>query len=212
MTGTLISFREFLKTGNFGPITPDSVLLDVARKLGAPESFITTYAKDIPTYWRYGKFEIGFEEEAPYKIYFYQIEWASYLEGPYELIKDDIVLLLEGLHGSTRPSEFLLADLWKAEDVAVNFGALCDDLHLNISSGAIEIVFEIDSSFVDGNDAEKYLANSNLQDVVKDIDHRTQINSIVVSASRSEAVSAVDYLHRHKLSGREYLRFSERFS
>lgn len=205
MPGILISFRDFLKTGHFGPITPDLCLLDVANTLGAPDSFLTKHAENIPTYWRYGKFEIDFLVEVPHKIRFYQIEWASYLEGQYELIKNDIVLLLEGLHGSTKPSEFLLAGLWDTENVTVNVGAMSDDIKLNICAGLVRIVFEINASFIENGDAEKYLTDTSITEIIKTIDDRTEVNSILVDLSETEAAANSQHGHSRHVSGRQYL-------
>lgn len=205
MPGILISFRDFLRSGNFGPLTPDLCLLDVAEKFGAPTKFMTRFAENIPLYWLYGKFEIEFETEAPHKIVFYQIEWASYLEGQYELIKDDIVLLLEGLHGDTKPSAFLQSDLWEAEHARVNVGALSDDIRLNICAGPVTIVFRVDSRFVEDGDAERYVASTDYREIVKAIDNRTEIDSIAVVPRPSDALAYSKFGHVHHLSGRNYL-------
>lgn len=207
MSGILISFSEFLAFGRFGPITLDLCLLDVANEIGAPTSFLTQYAENIPTYWRYGKFEIEFEQEAPHKIRFYQIEFASDLEGQFELINDSIVLLLEGIHGRSKPSEFLSRDLWDADSVIVNIGALGDDVRLNICAGVVAIVFEIDSSFIEDGDAEGYVTNNDASRIVRDIDHRTEINCVTVIASAADNLVQQKFGHARHLSGRDYLRF-----
>lgn len=207
MSGILISFSEFLAFGKFGPVTPDLCLLDVANEIGAPTSFLTKYAENIPTYWRYGKFEIEFEQEAPHEIRFYQIEFASDLEGQFELINDRIVLLLEGFHGRSKPSEFLPRGLWDADTVTINIGALGDDVRLNICAGRVAIVFEIDSTFIEDGDAERYVTDNDAGGIVRDIDHRTEINCITVIASAADNLEHQKLGHARHLSGHDYLRF-----
>lgn len=207
MSGILISFSEFLTFGRFGPITPDLCLLDVAHEIGAPTSFVTNYAENIPTYWRYGKFEIEFEQQAPHKIRFYQIEFASDLEGQFELINDRIVLLLEGFHGRSKPSEFLSRGLLDADTVTINIGALGEDVRFNICAGRVAIVFEIDSTFIEDGDAERYVANNDVSRIVRDIDHRTEINCFTVVPSAADNLVRQKFGHTRHLSGRDYLRF-----
>ncbi len=207
MSGILISFSEFLAFGKFGPITPDLCLLDVANEIGAPTSFITEYAENIPTYWRYGRFEIEFEQEAPHKIRFYQIEFASDLEGQFELINDSIVLLLEGFHGRSKPSEFLSQGLWDADTVTINIGAMGDDVRVNICAGVVAIIFQIDSRFIEDGDAERYVANNDASQIVRDIDHRAEINCIEVKPSAADNLVQQKSGHTRHLSGREYLGF-----
>src|SRR5688500_6088670 len=121
MKKQLISFRDFLKTGVFGPISPGMKMIEVARELGAPDGWTTEHAETIPLYWTFGKLEISFDEDSPHLMSWFQIEEAGYLEGDFDVVTSHLVLSLDGFSGTTKPSEFLSADLWPPENVTVAY-------------------------------------------------------------------------------------------
>lgn len=199
----LISLREFLKTGVFGPLHLEMNLLDVAKVLGAPSHFITGHAENIPTYWCYGKLEIEFEEIAPHRIRFYQLEFANDLEGQFEPISRDSILSLDGFSGKTNPSDFLQSNLCDLGQVVVNISALADDILLNVCMGRVEIYFRVESSFtIDGN-ALDFIKNNSLEDFLLTVDQQSTVDSIYVMSPSHSSTSS--YMSVYRLSGTEYL-------
>ncbi|RWC57183.1 hypothetical protein [Mesorhizobium sp.] len=204
MTKQLLSFRDFLRTGTFGPFSPSLRMIDVASMLGPPEGWITEHAETIPVYWIFGKLEISFGEEAPHRMNWFQIEEAGNLDGDFEVLTDRLVLTLDGFSGHTKPSEFLSAGLWAPEDAAVFYAALSDDILLNICAGPIQIHFRIDTDFIEDGDAKKYLASSTVSQLVSDIDSRATLDSIY-SYSRQAFEEIPGAFNWNLLSGRDYL-------
>ncbi|MER8512406.1 hypothetical protein NKH47_05570 [Mesorhizobium sp. M1060] len=204
MKKQLLSFRDFLKTGTFGPVSPSLKMIDIAGVLGPPDGWVTEPAGTIPVYWIFGKLEISFDEEAPHWMNWFQIEEAGYLEGDFEVLTDRLVLSLDGFSGETKPSEFLAAGLWAPEEAAVFYAALSDDILLNICAGPIQIHFRVDTDFIEDGDAQKYLANSTVSQVVSDIDSRATLDSIYSypQPAFEEIPGAFNW---NLLSGRDYL-------
>ncbi|MBA1145004.1 hypothetical protein H0241_32955 [Mesorhizobium sp. CCANP35] len=204
MTKQLLSFRDFLRTGTFGPVSPSLKMIDIANVLGPPDGWITEHAETIPVYWTFGKLEISFGEEAPHRMNWFQIEEAGYLEGDFEILTDRLVLTLDGFSGHTKPSEFLAAGLWAPEDAAVFYAALSDDIMLNICAGSIQIHFRVDTDFIEDGDAQKYLASSTVSQLVSDIDSRATLDSIYCYSQPAfeEIPGAFDW---NLLNGRDYL-------
>ena len=205
MTKRIISMREFLRTGVFGPITTDLTLMDVAKTLGAPTHFVTWCAENIPTYWCYGKLELRFAEDAPHPMEWFQIEHAGELEGEFEVISPDFILSLEGVSGETKPSALLRAALWEPSSTIVNIGALADDVMLNICAGLVNIIFRVDSTFVPEGDALRYISESTVDEIIREIDERTEIDSIYSFPSAEEARESGARAHKHSVSGAKYL-------
>ena len=179
-------------------------LFDVAKSLSVPTYFYTDNTANVPTYWCYKNLELQFEFDPPHKIDFFQIENAGYLKGEYEVFTENLIMTLDGFDGDTKPSQFLSADLWDPDTVVVSIGALADDVHLNIAAGRIAISIDVDSKFIEDEDAVRYVESTDLARIVADIDGRTSLNGIFAfpdSAARTGSTIG----HRHRLSGREYL-------
>lgn len=207
-TRHLASFRDLLRTGTLGLVTPDMCLFDIARTLGVPTYFYTDSVATVPAYWCYKNLELQFDIDPPYKIDFFQIENAGYLEGEYEVFTENLIMTLDGFDGDTNPSQFLAADLWDLDVVSLQIGALADDIYLGISAGRIAMAIDVDSRFIKDEDAVRYVESTDLAQIVSDIDGRTSLNSIFAFSDPTTA-SAVPGL-RHQLSGREYLDLLDR--
>ncbi|MBD0413773.1 hypothetical protein [Oryzicola mucosus] len=193
MPNNLVSFRKFLQTGRLGPISADMTLMDVARVLGGPDRFILSSDQTVPLYWCYNKLEISFAEDVPHRIEWFQIEYADCLDGDFEVIVDDMLAMtLDGFDNATKPSEFLLQDVWSPNDTIVTLRAISDDILLNIKSGPIRIYFRVDTDFLQGSDAGHYLRSNRLEDVVRTIDTRTQLDSIYSYSSSDQDFKASD--------------------
>jgi hypothetical protein len=207
MTNRIASFRGFLKTGVLGPLSTDMKLIEVAKVLGAPQFFFLHYdTKDVPDYWGYNKLEISFAPDQPHEMKWFQIEHAGGLEGEFDVITDTLMLALEGFDGDTRPSAFLAGDLWNLENVRVNIGALGGDVMLNISAGKVTVIFDVASDFIPDENAENYIATTEISRIVSDIDGRTNLNSIYAFPSAEEAAQSDTYGHPIQLTGRDYLQ------
>lgn len=206
MTKQIASMREFLRTGALGFLTTDATLLDVARTLGAPSRFLTEHSENIPTYWCYGKLEIQFDCDAPHRTDWFQIEDALYLEGDFEFITRDLVLALEGITGTTRPSTLLRSGIWELDNTVVTIGALADDVTLDIRSGKIRVVYRVDSTFVPDGDALRYVSQRALNEIIREIDDRSaEIDSIFSLRSDKDTLTAVASLNAHAITGSQYL-------
>ncbi|SDP76068.1 hypothetical protein [Phyllobacterium sp. OV277] len=207
MTNQIISFREFLKTGILGPLSTDMKLIDVAEALGVPTFFfLHPDTEDVPVYWGYNKLEISFEVESPHPMQWFQIEHAGGLEGDFEAISDKILLALDGFNGDTKPSEFLLGELWNPDEVIVNLGALADDIALNICAGKISVLFQLDSTFIVDGDAERYIVTADIIQIINDIDGRTSLDSVYSHLSAEDAIKSNTWRHPIRITGREYLK------
>ncbi|MCV3209530.1 hypothetical protein OHD62_16945 [Mesorhizobium sp. YC-39] len=141
MKKQLLSFRDFLKTGKLGPVSPDMKLIEIAGALGSPEGWNIDEDAPIPLYWFFGKLEISFDSIAPYQMNWFQIEGAAQLRGKFESLTEQFKLSLDGFGGETKPSEFLAADLWDSKQATVYYAALSDDILLNICAGRVQLHF-----------------------------------------------------------------------
>ncbi|MBZ9776636.1 hypothetical protein [Mesorhizobium sp. CO1-1-8] len=197
MKKQLVSFRDFLKTGKMGPVSPDMKMIEIADVLGTPEHA-------DPDYWAFGKLEMSFDDQAPHQMNWFQIEEAGYLEGDFEVLIDDLSLSLDGFNGNTKPSEFLAAGLWAPEEAAVFYAVLSDDILLNICAGPIQIHFRVDTDFIEDGDAQKYLTNSTVSQLVSNIDAHATLDSIYSypQPAFEEVPGAFNW---NLLSGRDYL-------
>jgi hypothetical protein len=208
MKKQLISFREFLRTGAFGPISSAMKMIEVAKELGPPEGWITEHAETIPLYWTFGKLEISFDEDSPHLMNWFQIEQAGYLEGDFDILTDRLVLSLDGFNGVTKPSVFLSGDLWPLETTTVSYCGLSDDIMLSICAGPIELHFRVDTDFLADGDAPGYLGRTELPQLVKTFDEQVyELDSIY-----SYPYQAIERIHTCRdilgwksLTSKEYL-------
>jgi hypothetical protein len=198
MKRQLVSFRDFLKTGKLGPVSPDIKMIEIAEVLGTPAD---------PNYWTFGKLEISFDDEAPHEMNWFQIEEADYLEGDFEAFTDRLALSLDGFSGDTKPSEFLAAGLWGPEEATMFYTALSDEILLNICAGPIQIDFRVDTDFIEDGDTQKYLTNSTVSQLVSDIDSRATLDS-VYSYPQPAFEEIPGAFNWNLLSGRDYLKLA----
>jgi hypothetical protein len=146
--GVLVSFKSFLNTGRMGPLHTELTLTQVAELLGRPGSWIIQPRDACPEYWTYGKLEISFDTStpAPFQMRFFQIEFANSLEGDCEVFSGpdgmDLVLALDGLHGKSKPSDFVRAMI-DGPAVTVTFRVMTSTqtVYMNISNGLVEVLF-----------------------------------------------------------------------
>ncbi|MCZ8545502.1 hypothetical protein OOJ09_15030 [Mesorhizobium qingshengii] len=166
-----MSFRDFLKTGKLGAISPDMTMTEIVTVLGTPEHA-------DPDYWTFGKLEISFDVEAPRQMNWFQIEEAGYLKGDLEVLTNRLALSLDGFSGKTKPSQFLDAGLWAPNQVKIFYAASGDDILLNICAGPVQIHFRVDANLKDGQDAETYLSNVPMSQLIMKIDSQAVLDSI----------------------------------
>lgn len=202
MKKQLLSFRDFLKTGKLGAVSPDMTMAEIVEVLGMPEHA-------DPGYWTFGKLEISFDVEAPHLMNWFQIEQAGYLKGNLEALTDRLALSLDGFSGKTKPSEFLVAGLWATDQAKVFYAASGDDILLNICAGRIQMHFRVDTEFIGDQDAEAYLSSSSTSQLIAEIDPRTVLDSIYAYPSpKAEEVPGA--LNWKLLSGGHYLALADR--
>ncbi|MBZ9707852.1 hypothetical protein LB543_14080 [Mesorhizobium sp. ESP7-2] len=200
MKKQLLSFRDFLKTGKLGPVSPGMTMAEIAAVLGAPEHA-------DPNYWTFGKLEISFDGEAPYQMNWFQIEEAGYLKGDVEVLADGLALSLDGFSGKTKPSKFLDVGLWTADQAKV-FYAPCDDsILLNICAGPIQMHFRVDADFIGDQNAETYLNSSVISQLIAEIDSRAILDSIY-SYPYPKTEMVPGSFNWKLLSGSQYLTLS----
>lgn len=169
-------------------------------------SDFVSHAETVPTYWCYGKLEIQFDADAPYRTDWFQIEDAGDLEGDFEIITQDIALALEGITGTTRPSTLLQAGIWKPEETVVSIGAVADDLTLNIRAGRIGVIYRVASTSIPGGDAAQFISQAIVGDIASTIDQRSAvIDSIFSLRTDKEPVTSLPDLNMHTISGSQYL-------
>ncbi|MDI6027499.1 hypothetical protein QBK99_14975 [Corticibacterium sp. UT-5YL-CI-8] len=203
MPNVLASFRQFLKTGCLGPLSTDMTLMDVARILRGPDDFVLSSDRVVPLYWCYNKLEISFAQDAPHRMEWFQIEHADDLEGDFEVIVDDMLAMtLDGFDAATKPSEFLIRDVWVPTDTIVTWRAMNDDILLSIKSGSVQIYFRVDTDFLQDGDAGNYLSSNTLENVVRTVDCRTKLDSIYSYSSSYEDCNASDAT---RIDGATYL-------
>ncbi|WP_027057010.1 hypothetical protein [Mesorhizobium loti] len=202
MKKQLVSFRDFLKTGSLGPISPDMTMAEIVEVLGMPEHA-------DPDYWTFGKLEISFDVEPPSQMNWFQIEEAGYLKGELEVITDRLALSLDGFSGKTKPSQFLDASLWAPDQVKIFYAASGDDILLNICAGSIQIHFRVDTDFIGDQDAERYLNSSAISQLVAEIDSHAVLDSIY-SYPYPKAEEVPGAFNWTPLSGTDYLNLPNR--
>ncbi|WP_209444633.1 hypothetical protein [Mesorhizobium erdmanii] len=201
MKTQLVSFRDFLKTGRLGAVSPDMTMAEIADVIGIPE-----HAE--PDYWTFGKLEISFDVEPPYRMNWFQIEEAGYLKGDLEALTDRLVLSLDGFSGKTKPSEFLEAGLWTPDQAKVFYAASGYDIGMNICAGTIQMHFHVPTDFIADQDAEAYLSASSPSQSMAKIDSRAVLDSIYSypHPKTEEVPGAFDW---KLLSGSQYLALAD---
>ncbi|MBZ9794199.1 hypothetical protein [Mesorhizobium sp. ES1-4] len=197
MKKQLLSFRDLLKTGRLGSISPGITRAEIAELLGTPEHA-------DPDYWTFGKLEFSFDREPPHQMNWFQIEHASYLKGKLEAVTDRVSLSLDGFSGKTKPSQILAANLWPPVEAMLFYTASTGDIDLNICAGPLQIHFRIDTDFIEDRDTEKYLNSVSVCQLISDIDHRTKIDSIYSypHPAVDQITGAIDW---NPIGGQEYL-------
>lgn len=204
------SFPEFLKSAELGPLVPGMTLRDVAKELGPPDWFqFHPDTKLVPDYWGYGKVEVQFDQDPPYRMAWFQIEHAGSLQGEVEMITTDLQLSLEGFSGSTSPSDFLKAGLWSLPKVIVHVGACHDDIYLNLSAGKAAIFFRVDTSFIADGNAEGYLEKMPVRQLMRAVNPRTGLDSIYALKDAREAFLAASAVTCRCIEGKHYLAAME---
>jgi hypothetical protein len=200
----LASLRDFLTTGTLGPVRTDMKLIEIAEALGSPDGWNVGEDTLVPLYWFFGNLEISFDNIAPYQMNWFQIEGAAQLRGKSETLSKKLKLSLDGFDGRTRPSAFLAANLWDPSQSAVYYAALSDDILLNICAGGIQIHFQVEMSFIGKCDAIEYLDRSSVQQLIRDIDSQTKVDSIY-SFPRNASQELPGVFNWRLLTGQDYL-------
>ncbi|MDN2583471.1 hypothetical protein [Aquibium sp. ELW1220] len=155
----LASFRDFLKTGNLGPLTPALDLRATSDVLGPPGDWAYISNEDVfPLYWMYEgglgcRLEINFEPSPPHAMQWFQIDGAEGLRQDVHVFGDQLALAMDGFHGRSRPSELLSSRVRENETVLLQFDP--KDMMLVVSAGTVQIIFEMDSGDEDIPDAER---------------------------------------------------------
>jgi len=183
---------------------PRLTMLDVVARLGAPSNFVTGSNGDVPVYWCYGKLEIQFDVDVPHRTNWFQLEWAGYLEGDFEILTSNLVIALDGFTGSTTPLGFLSADLWHPSDVTVHFVEIAGDITVQLSVRTVQLIFRVDQSFLHDQEAVIYLAKNAITDIVRDIDSHRELDSIYSHSSEQEAEES-NRRARRQISGDGYI-------
>ncbi|MER8765697.1 MULTISPECIES: hypothetical protein [unclassified Mesorhizobium] len=204
MKKQLVSFRDFLVTGTLGPVYPGMKMIEIAKVLGAPDGWLTEYAEAVPEYWFYGTLEASFDKDPPHVLNWFQIEHVYEIRGKSKRITDEFALSMDGFDSRTKPSEFLDAGLWTPEEAMVFYVASMNDIDLNICAGPIQIYFRVDTDFIKDRDAEKYLNGVTVSQLIRDIDHRTEVDSIYSYSfpAIKRITNAIDW---KSIGGRDYL-------
>lgn len=109
----IASFAEFLNTGRLGPMVPGMALNDVALAFGPPAQWLKggmLPAGPVPGYWRYRRhLEVSFDfEERPHCDWF-QLEYGRSLAGQAAQVCDKMVMVLDGLTGTSPVSAYISA-------------------------------------------------------------------------------------------------------
>lgn len=100
-----LSLADFLATGEFGPIGTALTRQDIGRDFGAP----TTMGAHAD-YWGYGALYLSFAPDGAME--WVQIEYARTLTGDCEIVPTGgfagpLILMLDGLSGTSRPSDIV---------------------------------------------------------------------------------------------------------
>jgi hypothetical protein len=143
----LASFRDFLKTGNLGPLTPTLDLRATSGLLGPPGDWVFISKEDgFPLYWMYQdglrcRLEINFDPSPPHAMQWFQIDGAEGLRQAVHVFGNHLALAMDGFHGGCGPSELLASRVWETEKVLLQFDP--KDLMLVVSAGTVQLIFEI---------------------------------------------------------------------
>ena len=197
MKKQLVSFRDFLKTGRLGAVSPDMTMAEIVDVIGMPEHA-------DPDYWTFGKLEISFDVEPPHRMNWFQIEQANHLKGDLEALTDRFALSLDGFTGKTKPSEFLGAGLWTPDQAKVFYAASGHAIGMNICAGLIQMHFHVATDLIANQDAEAYLSASSPSQSMAKIDSRAVLNSIY-SYPHPKTEKVPGAFNWKLLSGSQYL-------
>lgn len=155
----LATFRDFLKTGKLGPLTPTLDLRATSDLLGPPSDWAYSSKEDVfPLYWMYDgglgcRLEISFEPSPPHAMQWFQIEGAEGLRQDVHVFADRLALAMDGFHGRSRPSELLSSGIWENQTALLQFDP--NDMMLVVSAGTVQIIFEVDGDDEDVPDRER---------------------------------------------------------
>lgn len=155
----LATFRDFLKTGKLGLLTPTLDLRATSDLLGPPGDWAYSSKVDVfPLYWMYDgglgcRLEISFEPSPPHVMQWFQIDGAEGLRQDVHVFADRLALAMDGFHGRSRPSELLSSGIWENQTALLQFDP--NDMMLVVSAGTVQIVFEVDSEDEDVPDGER---------------------------------------------------------
>ena len=205
MEKKLLSFRDFLKTGTLGPIKPGLRMIDVARILGTPDSWITEHVETIPVYWIYGPLEVSFGNDPPHDLHWFQIEHPNSIRKTTERVNDQFALAMEELGGSAKLSDFLQAALWNLQDVRIHYANFGNhQFMLDLCVGTVQMFFEVDTSLIENEDIDRFLAHTPIAKLICEIDQRTEVNSVYSYAYSAEEAPRID-LRWQTITGSAYL-------
>lgn len=143
----LVSFRDFLKTGHLGPLSPTLDLRATSDLLDPPRDWVFISKEDsFPLYWIYEdglgcRLEINFDPSPPYAMQWFKLDGTDCLRQDVHVFGDQLALAMDGFQGRCRPSELLASRVWENEQVLIQFEP--KDLMLVVSAGTVQLIFEI---------------------------------------------------------------------
>lgn len=205
MPKAIASTREFLRTGSLGAIRNGLTMDEVKRVLGSPRHTTNPHGEGPDTYWLYNYLEVNFDFDPPNRVNWFQIEHANQLGGEFADVTNSFSIALEGFHGATKPSAFLTERLWAPDQAIINIGPFHDDILLSICAGAISIIFQVETSFIPDQDAERYFSTNEIEQIVREIDGRTILDSIYSHSTADDAIRTTTGKHQSKLSSQRYI-------
>jgi len=148
------SFKAFLRTGELGPLVVGTPLLQVAAQLGPPRYWEYSYnLSPVPCFWGYDNLEMRFSDRAPYRLAVLKLHDASELTGKSAALSPTLRLVLDGLSGAMKPSDFLREDLWGARKILVEIQLIAGELQLHIVARPIEFIYVISGDDVGDQEA-----------------------------------------------------------
>ncbi|MCI5078159.1 hypothetical protein [Oricola sp.] len=149
----LCSFREFLKTGCLGALTPEQNLMDVARLLGTPQYWMIEESDaPFPLYWGYDdrhsrggpSLEISFDKKPPHAMNWFQLEHADYIADEVHSFGQRLAVAMDGFVAETRASELLQSGVWEPRAATVQYNAEID--MLLVTFGRVEVAYMLEET------------------------------------------------------------------
>ncbi len=165
---------------------------------------INPHGEGPDTYWLYNHLEVNFDFDFPNRVDL-EIEHANQLVGEFANVTSSFSIALEGFHGATKPSAFLTERLWAPDQAIIDIGSLHDDILLNICAGTISIIFQVETSFIPDHDAERYFKTNDIEQIVREIDGRTVLDSIYSHSTAKNALTMTTGKHQSRLSSQRYI-------